>query len=141
MAKSRTSKAQSESVSEEERSRQHSRFLFVWGNIFRLFRYAIIGVAAWAIVYTGVYLPIKESAGKETIVNVVQKWIFDAQLNVYVAWGLAGAAALYARSERRKRLRERRDRDNRIAELEKRIDPGRTSSGLTVEGEAKDQQK
>jgi len=95
----------------------------------------IIGFTAWAVVYAGVYVPGRDAAGGQTILTVTQKWVVDANLHVYLAWGAAAGGAAYGWSERRKRLRERGERDKRITELEKRIDPNRTSSGLSTEGE------
>ena len=101
----------------------------------------IIGFWAWAVVYAGVYLPVRDAPGGVTVLEVTQKWIFDANLHVYLAWGAATVGALYGANERRKRLRERSERDKRIKELEEHIDPHRTSSGLSVEGERQERLK
>lgn len=101
----------------------------------------LIGFWAWAVVYAGVYLPVRDAPGGTTILNVTQKWAFDANLHVYLAWGAAAAGVGYGANERRKRLKERAEKDKRIKELEQHIDPNRTSSGLSVEGERQERPK
>jgi hypothetical protein len=48
--------------------------------------------------------------------------------------GAAGAGVWWGFAERKKRNRERGERDARIAALEKKVDPSRTSSGLDPQG-------
>ena len=80
-------------------------------------------------------MPVRDAAGQQTIITVTQQWILDANLHVYLAWGAAAGSIAYGWFERRKRLREREERDRRIIALETQIDPSRTSSGLSLEGE------
>ena len=135
MARRRNPQGRSTSSSEEEHLRYHARSMYAIDAIRKVSMTCIIGFWAWAVIYAGVYLPVRDAPGGQTILTVTQKWIFDANLHVYLAWGAAAGGAGYGWSERRKRLRERGEKDKRIVELEKRLDPNRTTSGLSIEGE------
>ncbi len=125
----------SSSPSEEELDRRHIRWMFIIDSCRKVVLTAFIGFWAWAVVYAGFYLPVKESAGQQTIITVAQNWVVDANIHVYLAWGAAAGGVAYGWNERRKRLRERKAKDERIIQLERKLDPNRTSSGLTTEGE------
>jgi hypothetical protein len=96
----------------------------------------LVCAAVVLTAYVGIYLPIKETAGQTTAIHVLQQWVFDANLNVYIAWAAGMSGVVYGYAERRKRLREREERDKRIRQLEEAIDPERQSSGATPEGES-----
>ena len=123
-------------------AREHLNYYALWMHGINALRNVLIAAIAGAslvgVVYTGIYLPVRDAPGNETILTITQKWAFEANLHVYLAWGAAAGGVGYGISERRKRLRERKERDTRIIELEKRIDPHRTSSGLTTEGERRE---
>jgi hypothetical protein len=121
---------------EEERLRYHARWMHAVYQISSILKFGVVGFFAWAVTYTGVYLPVQASAGLQTTVNVFYQWLFDANIHVYVAWAVAGGCGLYARSQRKKRLAERETKDKRIIELEKMIDRKRETSGVSTEGEA-----
>ena len=126
---------------EDERIRQHVRWMYGADIVHSVMKYFIIGVFVLAIVYTGVYLPVQASAGQQTTVTVFFQWIFDANVHVYLGWAVAGGCGLYARSERKKRLAERAERDQRIIELERMIDSKRETSGVSTEGEKREKSK
>lgn len=88
-----------------------------------------------AFAYYGIYKPVEVSAGKTTIINHFWSMMGNLDVNVAIAWGAATGFGLLAHSQRKKRLRERKEKDTRIAELEQIIDPNRSSSNLTVDGE------
>lgn len=88
-------------------------------------RYAVIPFFFW--------LCVKELAGQETIVNVVIDY-FSKGGNL-VPWGLAGATSIWAYSERRLRLVKTARMSQHLKEVEKRLDPKRSSSGLTASGQ------
>jgi hypothetical protein len=77
----------------------------------------VIGGSIWVTSYTAVYLPIKESAGQQTTITVMQQWLADVGISVYLAWGAAATCGGWAMLERRKRLRERAEKDTRVIEL------------------------
>lgn len=58
-------------------------------------------------------------------------------MHVWLAWGLAAGCGGWGYAERKKRLGERKERDDRIKKLEQTIDPNRSSSGLNVDGSIK----
>ena len=95
---------------------------------------AIIGGAAIGFGYVSFYLPIQASHGETTTITVAQTWLANVNASVYIAWGATAAVGIGAHQLYRKMIRERKLKDARIADLEKQIDPERTSSGLTPEG-------
>jgi hypothetical protein len=95
---------------------------------------AIICTATVLCIYYGVYQPIAISHGETTTVRFLMDWMAEIKANVVLAWGATAASLLWGKAQRGKRLRERRERDDRIAALEKQIDPNRSSSGLGTDG-------
>ena len=94
----------------------------------------IVMVGLVAIVYFGIYMPIEASRGQKTIITFVLKWIGDFNVHVALAWGSTVGCCGWAITERKKRLREREERDDRIKKLEMQLDPNRSSSNLTTDG-------
>jgi hypothetical protein len=84
--------------------------------------------------YVGIALPVQYSAGQTTSISYVLTWVQSLKLDVMLAWGTAAASTVWALRERLKRIRERKERDDRIAKLEREKDPHRTSSGLLPDG-------
>ena len=138
MPKKKAPKTEAVQPSESELSRLHARWMFGISSIRNICMTAVVGFWAWAVVYAGVYLPVRDAPGTKTILEITQNWIFNANLHVYVAWGAAAAATAYGLSERRKRISERGEKDERIVKLETQLDPNRTSSGLSIEGERRE---
>jgi hypothetical protein len=124
-------------VSEEELIRRHARALLLIGAIRQVVVLGIIASAVVACCYVTFYLPIKVAHGETTTINVAQRWLAQVDASVWVAWGTTGAVMGYAWRVRQKWKQERQQKDARIAELEKQIDPGRTSSEVTQEGDPK----
>ena len=92
--------------------------------------FAGIGV----VLYVGVYLPVEASHGEATTITFILDWIAYFKINVVLAWSAAAGCIGWAIAERKKRLRERKERDDRIKKLEMQIDPSRSSSNLTTDG-------
>lgn len=95
----------------------------------------------WALavvggVYFAIYLPIKVTAGKTATIQYLVSWLADFNVHVALAWSTAAACLWWGWRERKKRLQERAERDERIKQLETHLDPNRTSSNLTVDGHA-----
>lgn len=95
-----------------------------------LLRQAVYVAGAVAIVYFGLTVPIRETAGLETGLTVAYRAVINMKAHVILPYVAAGGFGWLWRRERRTRIVavERENRRNR--ELEKKIDPGRTSSGL-----------
>ena len=98
-------------------------------------RYAIIAAAVIGFAYYGIYMPVEASAGKETTINYAAKFIGDLKIDVAIAWSVAVGASAWAVRERNAKMKERREKDRRITDLEKHIDSKRSSSGLDVSGD------
>ena len=135
-AKKRTSRQKKPSKEQQERSYALTLRLIEAGE--SLAKYTVVGLAIVASLYVAVYLPIEASAGRNTTIVYVANFLADIQAHVWLSWGATGAAVAWGHMERRKRLKERDDRDSRIAEFEKKLDPSRTSSNLTVAGDTKE---
>lgn len=98
-------------------------------------RYFLVVSGVVGLAYFGIYMPIEASAGKDTAISYVVNFISDVKLDVVLAWGSAAGASAWAIRERRAKMSERKEKDKRIADLEKHIDSRRTSSGLDVGGD------
>ena len=90
-----------------------------------LIRYGTIPFFFW--------LCVREVAGHETVVNVVVNYF--AKGGNLIPWGLAGGASIWAYGERKLRQIKTTRMSQHLEELEKRLDPNRTSSGLTSSGQ------
>ncbi|MDO3434620.1 hypothetical protein QWJ46_18255 [Rhizobium sp. CBN3] len=71
-------------------------------------------------------------AGKETAVSFALNFLADVKF--VLTLGLAGAAGTWAVAERMLRERKTQKLQDRVKELETRIDPNRSTSGLTRTG-------
>lgn len=121
-------------VSEAELQRKHQRWIMGIQAIQVLGKTALICLCAWASVYSAFYLPIAVSHGESTVIEVSQNFVSSLQWNVTIAWGATAAASVWALGERRARIKERTTKDARIRELEQKIDPSVSSSGMTPAG-------
>jgi len=80
-------------------------------------------------------------AGKTTLANFGVSLIADLKANtvfshlVMGVLGLGGAG--YGLRERAQKRKEIKRLGNRVVDLEKRLDPNRTSSGLTIDGRSR----
>ncbi len=122
--------------SEEDKRRKHQFRMGCLGAFKTIGMTTIIALCVVWFGYVTVYLPIQVAHGETTSISVAQNWLASVNASVYLAWGTTAAAGVGWFRTHRKMIRERGQKDARIAELERRIDPGRTSSGLTPEGGA-----
>ncbi len=109
--------------------------LFRMKEIFRLARLVVWFVGASATGYIVVYLPIREMAGKRTIFDFAYKAIATARLDFYLTSALAVALATLWGRERILRKNDVKRLTERSTKMEKRLDPGRSTSGLTPLGD------
>lgn len=89
---------------------------------------------AVALAYVAIALPVIESHGQSTTISLAYDFLADVKVHIWLAWGAAAVCAMGWRRERSARLKERAEKDARIEQLEKAIDPARTSSGLSPSG-------
>ena len=95
-----------------------------------LIKYACYGWIAWMAL-----LAFQSMAGKKTEANFLFSAIFSSGNDYNLPWVIAIFSSLYALAQRKLRLRVTFSLQSRIKELELRIDPQRTSSGLLPTGE------
>lgn len=101
----------------------------------------IVNGAIWiALAYIG-YLAIDSLAGKTTVANIVLKYLTAEESDYGFPWILVGAFAIWAVLERRLRKRKIESLQGHIRELEKRLDPNRTTSGLLPTGDTNPEDK
>jgi hypothetical protein len=105
-----------------------------WDVCLTLGKYGILAGCLVGCFYVGIALPVKYSAGQTTTISYLLSWAQAIKLDVFLAWTTTAGMTIWAVRERMKRIKERREKDERIAKLEKQLDPTRTSSGLTPEG-------
>ncbi len=134
MSRKKKEKAQHQAPSEEDKVRQYRLALARLGVIKILGMTFLIGLSVVGFGYVTFYLPIQASHGEATTITVAQNWLANVNASVYIAWGAAAAVGLGTREVRRRWLKERKEKDARIAQLERQLDPNRTSSRLTPEG-------
>jgi hypothetical protein len=117
-------------LNEERRFRLYSRAI---DGFFPLARTGLIIVA---LIWLGAFARdvLVAFAGKETAANLAISLIMKLQLDRWIAY-LVGAGGLgYGALQRRQRQRTISRLTSHTAELETRLHPSRTSSGLTPEG-------
>lgn len=98
---------------------------------FRLARVFFIGTFFVLAILAGGYA-LRPFAGQVTILSVF--FSFLADIKFVAAITLAGGAGVWAVAERILRRRKTEQLQGRIIDLEKRLDPNRTSSELTPQG-------
>ena len=87
-----------------------------------------------AMVYLGVTVPVRETAGQETVLALAYRVVLDMRLHDFVPYVAVCVFGWLWWRERRTRITvvERENRRNR--ELEEKIDSGRTLSGFDETG-------
>jgi len=101
-----------------------------------LIKYGFLYLCIWRLA------PAMEAfAGKTTLANFGVFLYADLKANTvfsHVVMGILGlGGASYGLRERSQKRKEIRRLGNRVVEIEKRWDPNRTSSGLTVDGRSR----
>ena len=96
----------------------------------RIIKTAIIVAGSVAWVYYGIAVPVQATAGQETALSVVYQAIVDFDLHVVLPYAVAAVFLGLWRKERRTRITAVKRENRRNRELEKMLDPNRTSSGF-----------
>jgi len=78
---------------------------------------------------------IRELAGRDTTANILVEFLASIKVSVAIAWGAAAGGVAYGYYERKLRKRAVHKLTARKSELEKLLDPTRSSSGLTHTGD------
>lgn len=135
MAKRRRRKGEGSSErsrinAEFEGAKYYKKWDIIGGIFNRLIRWG--GVTA---CFYFLYLMVDSLAGKTTAADIALKAITDVTLDRGVLYLLTGGTTVWAIRERRLRKRNTRHIAAYTKELEKRIDPNRTSSNLTETGD------
>lgn len=123
-------------MDDSEKDKDHDETLkfLIWSRGFDL-----AGKAFSTILYLGIGYYIwqifKELAGKTTITDIVLKYIISEDGYNGVPWLLVVIFGLWAGLERSLRKRKTKYFQGRVTELEKRLDPNRTTSGLLETGD------
>lgn len=84
-----------------------------------------------------VYRSIDALAGKQTLADVGIKVLADIKISEAIAYLFGGGGVLYGYKCKRLKADNVERMAGRIAELEKQLDPGRSSSRLTPRGETR----
>jgi hypothetical protein len=109
-------------------------FIYGMSGCFGLCRTAI-RVVGWVAAVAILWLCVRELAGKETTVRAGLEGILKASIDRYIAWVVIAILAFFIRRQRKLNETIVKDRAPYISELEKRIDPGRSSSRLDEKGQ------
>ena len=99
----------------------------------RVLRWLIGGATIVGLAYFGVAVPVTVAAGQETNLTVVYQALVDLRVHIILSYGAAVVFFTLWRMERKTRIIAVARENRRNKELEKRIDPGRTSSGFQEE--------
>lgn len=109
---------------------------------------AIVSVAKTLIKYAAlvactffVYKSVAALAGKETLASIGLNILGNVKVSDGVLYVLTGGSIAYGLGERSLRRRNIKRLTPRSIELEKRLDPNRTSSGLTTKGTTRPEDK
>ncbi|MBU1700298.1 MAG: hypothetical protein KJ970_03640 [Candidatus Eisenbacteria bacterium] len=114
----------------EEWDPNHDRRFAIIVLIFRTIWLVVKAAVVVAIIYMVFPLSLRETAGKQTVIEIMFNIITNLKLHVVLPAALAAAfGGLWAR-ERRVRKKAVAREHMRVEELEKEKDPDRTSSGL-----------
>ena len=98
---------------------------------YRTLRTLIRSILGAAVAYF-IWQAVKDIAGLDT--SFVVKLLADVNVAIKISWVLTGFEGLWAFLEGQARRRKVEKMQARIKELELRLDPARTSSGLTTKG-------
>jgi hypothetical protein len=93
------------------------------------------GVVGVLIAYFGIYRTVHDLAGKQSLAGFTLRFFADVRPNEIIAWALALLGWVFGIEAQRLRRNVTERLTFRIQELEQRLDPGRTTSGLTPRGQ------
>jgi hypothetical protein len=94
-----------------------------------------IRAAIWIAGFYYLYLSVAELAGKKTLTWMALQAFVSVDNDYGAPWIIAFLALVYAAAQRKLRLHKTEEMQGHIRELETRLDPNRTSSGLTSTGQ------
>jgi hypothetical protein len=120
-----------------ERLQAENEFLRLGGiaeQIGRTVRVLLVSVAVVVIVYFVTHA-LEALAGKSTDANIFVSLLANMEISVALAWGVGVAGVAYGRHQRGLRKTTIARLQGRIHDLETNIDPNRTSSRLTPQGD------
>ena len=95
----------------------------------------IPGATLVLVVYFGVYRAAHELSGKQTVATLTATLLADTRPNEIIAYVLALVGWIFGVNAQRLRRNTTARLTRRIQQLERQIDPNRTSSGLTPRGQ------
>jgi hypothetical protein len=102
---------------------------------------ATIKYGALCFIVWRLGIAIGALAGKATLTDFAFFLVADLKVNKIVSHLITGIAGLggvgYGLRERSQKRKEIKRLGNRVVDLEKQLDPNRTSSGLTVDGRSR----
>lgn len=126
-----------------ERLQAENEFLRRGGiaeEIGKTVRWLIVGSASVAGLYF-VSHAIEALAGKQTDANVIVNFLTKFEVSVVLGWAAGGCGLAYGRSQRKLRKAAIERLSGRIQELETQIDPSRSTSRLTPDGDTNPEDK
>lgn len=108
-----------------------------------------IGLTVRTLVWAGcvafIAHCVKESiqalAGRNTETDILVQFLSRAEVSEALAWLLAGGGSLYGYGQNRLKKRTTESLTKRITQLERMVDPSRSTSGLTPRGETRKEDK
>lgn len=95
----------------------------------------IPGATGILIVYFGIYRTVQELTNKQTLALFGFSLFADLRPNEMIAWLAVFVAWIFGINAQRLRRNTTARLTGRIQELEQRLDPNRTTSGLTPRGQ------
>ncbi len=131
---SRPDGSETDKLTEEDKKRAHEIRIRICEGVIFLLGILAVGGIAFLIACAVFYWPVAAAVGKDTTVNVTQNLIANFKIDVLLGWAVGLGGMTWGYLERKSKMRDRKTKDERIIELEKRLDPSRTSSGLTPNG-------
>jgi hypothetical protein len=117
----------------EEPGRPDMTFI-IWTKVFDLLRLLVKYGAYVYIAYWG-YRSVEALAGKITLADLALSYFTSKENDHGIPWVIAVLCGIWAIAERRFRLAKTQSMSDYIKDLEKRLDPNRTSSDLLPTGE------
>src|ERR1700722_14618682 len=128
------------SVTEDDVAAKYKTF--ATDQVFRTVR-TLIRCGTVAIIAYWAFQALEALAGQDTKLSIALSLVFTALVDIKfaAAVSLAGGTTAWAVLERRLRLQKVDSLQGRIKQLEQMIDPNRSSSGLTTQGQTNPQDR
>ena len=105
----------------------------LWLGVLKTVRH-LFGLAKWAVIAVCAWLSIESLAGKATMLKAVFEYTTGNKAAVILPWLVTIVMLVWALRERALRRRKTTQMQQHIRDLETRLDPGRTGSGLLLDG-------